>query len=433
MNFNMYDIINKKKNGKKLSKEEIEWCVKGYTCGDIPDYQMSALTMAIYFTGLDMEETAALTMAMMNSGDIMHHNFGGITADKHSTGGVGDKTTLIIAPIVAANGIYMPKMSGRGLGHTGGTIDKLESIPGFRTELSETELESVVKSIGLSVVSQSGNLCPADKKLYALRDSTATVDSIPLIASSVMSKKLATGADCILLDVKCGSGAFMKTLHDAQRLAAAMVEIAKSLGRKCRAVITDMNVPLGMAVGNSLEFIEAIEVLKGHTTGRLTEVSLCLAANILEMAGKGSYDECLELASNTLYSGMAIDKLREMITAQGGNAAVIDDYALFPQSRICYELKSEKSGYISAIFSEECGRVSMQLGGGRERKEDAIDHSAGIVFKKTVGNYVNAGDTLALLYTCKDNAEEAGRRLLHSIMISDTAPAMVSPILGKCV
>lgn len=406
----IYEMITKKKHNAALSTEEINWIVDGYTNGSIPDYQMSALLMAICFCPLSDRETVDLTMAMARSGDMLEPDTGGFNVDKHSTGGVGDKTTLIAAPIAAACGVFVPKMSGRGLGHTGGTIDKLESIPGFCTELEYGKFLEIVRTAGLAVAGQTGSLVPADKKIYALRNATATVDSIPLICSSIMSKKLATGADGIVLDVKVGDGAFMKDIADAERLAEAMVRVGKLAGRKCTAVLTDMNKPLGRTVGNSLEVIEAIDALKGNAPEDLTEVSLTLAAEMIFTAGKGTEEECRAMAENAVASGAALEKLRKMIELQGGDPAVIDNYSLFPAAERKLNIIAGESGYICGISCEETGMTSLKLGAGRERKESSIDPSAGIIFEKTVGDPVNKGDTLAVLHTSSQcDLEKIGR------------------------
>ena len=395
----IYEIITKKKHNAELSTEEINWVVAGYVSGSIPDYQMSALLMAVCFCSLSDRETVDLTMAMARSGDMITPETGGFNVDKHSTGGVGDKTTLIVAPIVAACGVFVPKMSGRGLGHTGGTIDKLESIPGFSTELPYEKFIDNVRKAGLAVAGQTGSLVPADKKIYALRNATATVDSIPLICSSIMSKKLATGADGIVLDVKVGDGAFMKTYEDAEKLAEAMVRVGKLAGRKCSAVITDMEKPLGRAVGNSLEVIEAIEALKGNAPKDLIEVSLALAAEMLFVAGKGTSEECMNMAEDALHSGRALEKLREMIALQGGNPDVTNDYSLFAQPKYKKEIFAAKDGFITGISCEKTGMISLRLGAGRQTKESEIDPTAGIVFDKTVGDKVVKGERVATLYT----------------------------------
>lgn len=412
----LYEIITKKKHNAELSTEEINWVVAGYTCGDIPDYQMSALLMAVCFNSLSDRETADLTMAMARSGDMLRPETGGFNADKHSTGGVGDKITLIAAPIAAACGVFVPKMSGRGLGHTGGTIDKLEAIPNFRTALPYDEFIGTVKRAGFAVASQTGTLVPADKKLYALRNATATVDSIPLICSSIMSKKLATGADGIVLDVKVGDGAFMKTEADAEKLASAMVRVGQLAGRKCSAVLTDMSRPLGMTVGNSLEVIEAIETLKGNIpeTSALREISLTLAAEMLVTAGKGDSEQCFAEAEKALTSGAALERLRLMIELQGGDPRVIEDYSLFGKALYSREVFAERSGYLNGIACEETGLTALKLGAGRQTKEADIDPTAGIVFHRTVGDYVSKGERLAVLYSSAECdidviAEDFGR------------------------
>lgn len=420
-----YDIIMKKRRGYELSKEEIQWVTDGYVKGDIPDYQMSALLMAICFNGMTSEETAALTFAMENSGDTYFPSkeLGGICIDKHSTGGIGDKTTLIAAPICAACGVYVPKMSGRGLGHTGGTIDKLEAIPGLRTSLSHDEFISVTREAGFAVSGQTGSLVPADKKIYALRNATATVDSIPLICSSIMSKKLATGADGIVLDVKVGDGAFMKNYDDALKLAEAMINVGSLSGRKCTAVLTDMDKPLGMAVGNSVEVIEAIEALKGRCPDDLYEISVTIAAEMLCTAGKGNETECRKLAEDSLSSGKALTALEKMVTLQGGDVKALHDYSLLGVPTHTRQVVSDKEGYITKICCEKTGLISLGLGAGRKVKGGDIDPTAGIVFNKTVGNYVKAGDVLGTLMTssaCDMNAAERDFKKLFSF--SDTEP-----------
>lgn len=396
----MYDIIHKKRNGGELSEEEIRFFIEGYTDESIPDYQAAALCMAVYFRGMTPKETSILTLAMAESGDQI--DLGGIegfTVDKHSTGGVGDKTSLIVVPIVASCGGKVAKMSGRGLGHTGGTVDKLESIPGFRTELNPDDFIKQVNGISLCIVGQTGELAPADKKLYALRDVTATVESIPLIASSIMSKKLAAGSKGIVLDVKTGSGAFMKTVEESENLAKEMVAIGKSAGRSVTAVITNMDIPLGDSVGNSLEVIEAIKTLKGEGESDLTEVCLTLAAQMLSMVTGEDEKTCYSMAKGAIDNGLAINKLREMISAQGGNANVVDDYSLFKQPKYTAEIFSECDGYIEHTDAEKIGIASVILGAGREKKGDPIDPSAGIVLKKKTGDYVKKGEPLAVFYT----------------------------------
>lgn len=396
----MYDLIYKKKNKMPLSKDEIEWMIAEYTSGNIPDYQMSAFLMAVCFNSMNEEEITTLTMAMANSGDMVDlSGIDGIKVDKHSTGGVGDKTTLIIAPIVAACGLKVAKMSGRGLGHTGGTIDKLESVPGYRTDLSMDEFVDTVNNTGLCVIGQTGNLTPADKKLYALRDVTATVDSIGLIASSVMSKKIAAGSDGIVLDVTTGSGAFMKETEDAKELARLMIKIGKNAGRKMAALVTDMDEPLGFAIGNSIEVIEAIETLKGNGPKDLVHVCVELAAAMLYLGDKGSIEECRELAKDAISSGKALGKLNEMVKAQGGDAGVIENTEYFQKASVAYEVKSTRSGYISKMDARQIGICAMMLGAGRETKDSVIDLSAGIKLCKKTGDYVNTGETLAVFYT----------------------------------
>ena len=417
----IYEIITKKKHNVELSTEEIEWVVAGYVSGSIPDYKMSALLMAICFCSLSDRETTDLTMAMARSGDMIKPETGGFNVDKHSTGGVGDKTTLIVAPIVAACGVCVPKMSGRGLGHTGGTIDKLESIPGFKTEIPFEKFVDNVKKAGLAVAGQTGSLVPADKKIYALRNATATVDSIPLICSSIMSKKLATGTDGIVLDVKVGDGAFMKTYEEAEKLADAMVRVGKLAGRKCVAVITDMEKPLGRAVGNSLEVIEAIETLKGKAPSDLMEVSLVLATEMLYTAGKGSSEECRKMAEEAVSSGKALTKLREMIEMQGGDPEVINDYTIFAQPKRSKEIFAVEEGYITGISCEQTGLISLKLGAGRETKESDIDFTAGIIFDKTVGDEVKTGEKLATLYTSTDCDIEAISKEFEAVFTYNNA------------
>lgn len=420
----MYDIIHKKRNGGELSDEEIDFLVRGCTDESIPDYQLSAFCMAVYFQGMTDRETAALTLAMAKSGDCIDlSGIDGYTVDKHSTGGVGDKTSLIVAPIVAACGGKIAKMSGRGLGHTGGTVDKLEAIPGFRTELTPDEFIGQVNNIGLCIVGQSGELAPADKKLYALRDVTATVESIPLIASSIMSKKLAAGSQGIVLDVKTGSGAFMKTAGESETLAKEMVAIGKAAGRKIAAVITNMDIPLGNYIGNSLEVIEAVKTLMGEGESDLTEVCLTLAAQMLCFVTDKSEEECRAMAEKAIEDGSALNKLREMITAQGGNAGVADDFSLFKQPKYQIEIRSEKEGFISHTDAEKIGLASVILGAGREKKGDPIDPSAGIILKKKTGDFVEKGQTLAVFHTDDSTkVKDAEKEFFDSLTFSDTKP-----------
>lgn len=401
----IYDIIKKKRDGFELTKEEIEFFVKGFVDGSVHDYQASAFCMAVFFRGMNERETADLTLAMAHSGDTVDlSRFGDLTVDKHSTGGVGDKTTLIVAPLVASLGCVMAKMSGRGLGHTGGTVDKLESIEGFNTSLSPEEFFSQVEKNGIAVVGQTGNLTPADKKLYALRDVTATVDSLPLIASSIMSKKIAAGAHTIVLDVKCGSGAFMKTPEDAEELASAMVKIGNNCGRKTAALITNMDRPLGKNIGNSLEVIEAIEILKNKGPEDLREVCLSLATEIVALSKGISESRAREMTEEALISGKAFEKFKEWISSQGGNPLWIENTELFPKAKYSYEIKSEYDGYITKTDAEKIGIASVILGAGRETKEDAVDMGAGIILRKKTGDKVQKGDTLAILCSDRESA-----------------------------
>lgn len=429
----MIDIIEKKKLGQTLSDAELAFFVEGYTKGSIPDYQAAALCMAIRLMGMDSKETAALTMAMAASGDQSDlSEIKGIKVDKHSTGGVGDKTTLVVGPIVAACGVPVAKMSGRGLGHTGGTLDKLESIPGYRISIPTDEFFSIVNSVGIALIGQTGNLAPADKKLYALRDVTATVDSLPLIASSIMSKKLASGADAIVLDVKAGSGAFMKTTEDAYALAKEMVAIGHHAGRNTVALITNMDRPLGCSIGNSLEVIEAIETLKGKGPDDFNDLCIELAANMLFLAEKGSLDDCRKLAVQRIADGSALQKFREMIAAQGGNPAVVDDYSILPQSSIQREICAEESGYVSHMDTQNCGISAMLLGAGRATKEDSIDHAAGIILNIKPGGFVEKGQTLAVLYTNDPNTlDNAEQQLRASIHLSSVKPQVQPLIYGR--
>ncbi len=423
----MADIILKKRNGGVLTREEIEYVVQGYTTGEIPDYQVSALLMAICFQGMNEQETADLTLAMTNSGDRIDLSaIEGIKVDKHSTGGVGDKISLIVAPLVASVGVPVAKMSGRGLGHTGGTVDKLESIPGFRIELTREQFIDHVNRIGIALVGQSGNLAPADKKLYALRDVTGTVESIPLIASSIMSKKIASGADCIVLDVKVGSGAFMKTLEDARALAQAMVDIGSNLGRRTIAVITDMNQPLGYEIGNANEIREAIDVLKGQDIPDLGKIALTIASHMTVLGGiYADVEIAYASLQSAIRSGQAIDKLKEFIEAQGGDASVVDQPDRLPQAKHAIEVKAEASGYISGIDAEKVGVAAMLLGAGRKTKEDSIDHAAGVTLLKKIGDPVSVGDTLCIMRTNMDDAEAARRLLLGAYSFDHARPPEV--------
>ena len=398
--YRMYDIITKKKNGQPLTEGEIRFFVEHYTKGDIPHEQASALCMAICLKGMTLEETAILTDAMMRSGDTVDlSRFGDLSVDKHSTGGVGDKTTLIVAPLVASLGGKVAKMSGRGLGHTGGTVDKLESIPGYRTNLSPAEFEEISRRVGVCVVGQSGDLAPADKKLYALRDVTATVDSIPLIASSIMSKKLAGGARSIVLDVKCGSGAFMKTYEDAKTLADAMVAVGEACGRRVRALITNMDVPLGTCIGNALEVEEAVRILRGEQKDDLYRVCMALASQMLSLCKSITTEQAAIECEKAIADGRAFSKLKEWITAQGGDASVLEDTALLPKATIAKTICAAQDGYLSHIDTGGIGIAACQLGAGRTRKEDPIDPAAGIRLLAKTGDCVKQGDPLAILYT----------------------------------
>jgi len=422
----MYEIINNKKRGLALTDEEIRYVVDGFRREKISDCQMSALLMAIYFNGMTPEETASLTMAMAKSGRVIDLSFlRKKIVDKHSTGGVGDKTTLIVAPIAAAAGISIAKMSGRGLGHTGGTIDKLESIPGFSSKITERRFYNTVKKHGLCIVSQSNSLAPADGKIYALRDMTATVDSIPLIAASIMSKKIAAGADYIFLDVKVGNGAFMKDLKSAEELARTMVDIGNNCGKKTKAIITDMSSPLGTAIGNSLEVIECIEVLNGRGDTRLITLSKAIATEMLHLADFGSLEECGLKVNEVIANGQALNKLADMVKAQYGDNSYIFDPSKFRRaSTKCY-VKASKSGYISYIDTEGVGISAMILGAGRTSAEDEINYSAGIRLNRNLGSYVNKGDTIAELYSdCKKMGNRAKKKFVDSFTISDDRPVV---------
>ncbi len=429
----MYDIIMKKRNGGELSKEEIEFFIEGYTKGEIPDYQVSALMMAIYFRKMTEEETLALTMAMADSGDRLDlSGIRGIKVDKHSTGGVGDKTSLALAPMVAACGIPVAKMSGRGLGHTGGTIDKLESFPGFTTALTTQRFIENVNRVGIAIMGQTADLAPADKKLYALRDVTATVDNLSLIASSIMSKKLAAGADAIVLDVKTGSGAFMKQEADAKALAEEMVKIGKNAGRRTTAVISDMDQPLGFAVGNALEVREAIETLEGHGPADFLELCLTLGSQMLIAGGKAENTQEAEAALRTVIAdGSALKKLAEFVEAQGGDNNVVYHPELLPRAAIVLPVPAPESGYLSRIVCDEVGICSLILGGGRETKESEIDLSVGLVLRKKVGDYVEAGEPLAMIHANdEEKAAQARERYLKACAIAGEAPERTAFIKG---
>lgn len=428
----MYYIIEKKRDGNELSYDEISFFINNYDNGNIPDYQAAALLMAIFLKGMNSRETADLTEIMANSGDKIDLSpIRGIKVDKHSTGGVGDKTTLVLGPIVAACGVPVAKLSGRGLGHTGGTIDKLESIPGFRTSFEKDEFIKIVKEIGISIAGQTGDLVPADKKLYALRDVTATVNCIPLIASSIMSKKIAAGADKIVLDVKTGSGAFMKSLEQSIALAKAMVEIGERIGKKVVAIITEMDIPLGFSIGNALEVKEAIETLKGRGPKDLETVSYELASNMLELAGLGDIESCRLKVREAVNSRAALKKFAELIKRQGGNPDVIENYELFGKAKVACELIADTEGYIESIKTDYLGVASTMLGAGRETKESTIDHTAGIVLNKKTGMEVKKGDLLATLYSNRDEKiKEALDILKISFKFSKQAPPVKPLILA---
>ena len=427
----MYDIILKKRANLPLSDKEIRFVIDGYVNGEIPDYQVSALLMTIVFNGMNARELGTLTLAMAQSGNMVDlSNIDGITVDKHSTGGVGDKTTLIIAPLVAACGGKVAKMSGRGLGHTGGTIDKMESIPNLKVSLEKDAFINQVNKIGLAVIGQSEGLAPADKKLYALRDVTGTVDSIPLIASSVMSKKLASGAQAILLDVKVGSGAFMKNIEDARELAKAMVDIGKENGRSIKAILTDMDRPLGHDIGNALEIREVIDTLKGHGPEDLTHECIIMAAHMLVLSHICDYETALSRVQEALDSGAALERLRMMIDAQGGDSQVIDDESLLAIGKFTYDVTAPQDGYITYMNTEQCGIASVMLGAGRTVKDGPIDYSAGIVMHKKTGDAVRMGERIATLYASDESLfTNAAQTYLAAITIGNTAPKVVDTIL----
>ncbi len=429
----MFDLIEKKKQGLALTKEEITFMIEQYVKGDIPDYQMSAMLMAIYFKGMETEELTNLTLTMAHSGDMADLSpIEGIKVDKHSTGGVGDKTTLAIAPLVAACGAKVAKMSGRGLGHTGGTVDKLESIPGFRTDLPEDEFFKVVNKTGVSVIGQSGNMVPADKKLYALRDVTATIDSVPLISASIMSKKLAAGSDKILLDVTTGSGAFIKDFEQAIELAKTMVSIGEGAGRPTVALITNMDTPLGHNIGNIMEVKEVLDLLNGNGPDDLKEVCLHLAANMLYLTDNGDIDQCMKLAEETLTSGKVLAKFKEMVEAQGGDVSYIEDPEKFKKADYFVDVVAPASGYVTHMNTEQCGIASVVLGAGRETKESEIDFAAGIKIIKKTGDYVEVGEPIATLYSSSfDGFSQATRILLGAYTIGKEKPASEKLILAR--
>lgn len=420
----MYDIIKKKRDGGELTEEEIKFFVQGVTDGSIPDYQISAMCMAIYFKGMTVRETCDFTFAVRDSGDKLNFSeINGIRVDKHSTGGVGDKTSLVVAPIVASLGVKVAKMSGRGLGHTGGTIDKLEAITGFKTTLSDADFIKQVNDLGFAIVGQSRQFAPADKKLYALRDVTATVDSMPLIAASIMGKKLAADDDCIVLDVKTGSGSFMKTVEASKALAKLMVDIGKKAGKKMVALITNMDRPLGAAIGNSLEVIEAVETLNGHGPEDFTEVCMTLAGHMLSLAGKGSVKDCIKMARQAVADGSALETFKKTVKAQGGDVKLIEDTSNFVKSKHTYEVKSVKSGYICKVDTEAYGFASLALGAGRNTIEDEIDYSAGIILTKKTGDFVEEGEVIATLYSNDESSfEKAAKMIVDSTEIQKKKP-----------
>ncbi|MED1468120.1 pyrimidine-nucleoside phosphorylase [Bacillus salipaludis] len=425
----MVDLIEKKRDGHELSTEEIKFIINGYTDGSIPDYQISAWTMAIYFQGMTEKERADLTMAMVESGDqIDLSKIQGIKVDKHSTGGVGDTTTLVLGPLVGALGVPVAKMSGRGLGHTGGTIDKLEAVKGFHVEIENKEFIDLVNHNKIAVIGQSGNLTPADKKLYALRDVTATVDSIPLIASSIMSKKIAAGADAIVLDVKTGAGAFMKTLDDSRELAKAMVRIGNNVGRRTMAVISDMSQPLGYAIGNALEVKEAIDTLKGEGPDDLTELCLTLGSHMVYLAEQAdSLAEARAMLENVIKNGEALEKLKVFLSSQGGDASVVDDPSKLPQANFIFELEAKEDGYVSEIIADEVGTAAMLLGAGRATKESVIDLAVGLVLRKKIGDEVKKGQSLVTIYSNFEDVREVKDKLYENIKISSSI--VEAPIL----
>ncbi len=431
----MVDIIAKKRDGGALTKEEIQFFVNGYTNGDIPDYQASSLAMAIYFQDMNDEERANLTMAMVESGDQIDLSaIDGVKVDKHSTGGVGDTTTLVLAPLVAALDIPVAKMSGRGLGHTGGTIDKLEAVDGFHVEISEDDFMRLVNEHKIAVIGQTGNLTPADKKLYALRDVTGTVNSIPLIASSIMSKKIASGADAIVLDVKTGAGAFMKTNEDAEQLAHAMVQIGNNVGRRTMAIISDMSQPLGYAIGNALEVKEAIETLRGEGPEDLNELVLTLGSQMVVLGGKAeTLDEAREKLQAVIDNGAALEKFRDFLTNQGGDGSVVDDVSKLPQADYVIEVPAKSSGVVSRIVADEIGIASMLLGAGRATKEDTIDLAVGLMLRKKVGDKVAEGESLVTIYANREDVEDVKQKIYDNVDISDhaEAPTLIHTIITE--
>ncbi|HWO75796.1 MAG TPA: pyrimidine-nucleoside phosphorylase [Bacillus sp. (in: firmicutes)] len=429
----MVDLIQKKRDGAELTTEEIKFIIQGFTNDEIPDYQMSAFCMAVFFKGMTDKECADLTMAMVESGDQIDLSaIEGIKVDKHSTGGVGDTTTLVLGPLVATLGVPVAKMSGRGLGHTGGTIDKLESVPGFHVEIENEEFVRLVNQNKLAVIGQSGNLTPADKKLYSLRDVTATVNSIPLIASSIMSKKIAAGADAIVLDVKTGAGAFMKSLEDSLSLAKAMVKIGNQIGRKTMAVISDMSQPLGYAIGNALEVKEAIDTLRGEGPEDLTELCLTLGSYMVFLGGKAdSLEEAKEKLKEVLKTGAALDTFKTFLQAQGGDPSVVDDTLKLPQASFAFELEAKEDGFVEELVADSIGTAAMWLGAGRATKESSIDLAVGLLLRKKIGDSVKKGESLVTIYSNTENVDHVKAKLYESIRISKTDIAKPKLIYGE--
>lgn len=419
----MVDLIEKKQEKEELTAEEVRWMIEGFTSGEVPDYQMSAMLMAIFYNGMTKEELSEMTMAMVESGDQIDLSaIEGIKVDKHSTGGVGDTTTLVLAPLVASVGVPVAKMSGRGLGHTGGTIDKLESVEGFHVEITEGEFMDYVNKNKLAVIGQTSNITPADKKIYALRDVTSTVGSIPLIASSIMSKKIASGAEAIVLDVKVGTGAFMKSIAEAEDLARTMVDIGNNVGRNTMAVISDMSQPLGVAIGNALEVKEAIDTLKGEGPEDLTELSLVLGSQMAYLGGVGkSLEDARKMLEENIKNGKALEKFKVFIEAQGGNPAVVDNPEMLPQAKYQIEVKADQDGYIAEIDAEELGIAGMLLGAGRATKDSVLDLAAGLILHKKIGDKVSVGDTIVTIHSNSEDVESSVKLIKDNIKIADHA------------
>lgn len=429
----MTDIIDTKRNGGKLTREQIQFFVDGYTAGEIPDYQASALLMAIWFVGMDAQETQNITMAMLHSGEILDlSDIAGIKVDKHSTGGVGDKVSIPLAPLVASLGIVVPMISGRGLGHTGGTLDKLEAIPGFTVEIPQEQFKQQLRDVGCIIAGATGNIAPADKKIYALRDVTNTVDSIPLIAGSIMSKKIASGTDALVMDVKTGSGAFMRKEEDAQKLARALVDIAKGAGMQAMAIISDMNQPLGNKIGNSLEIEESIELLRGEGPADLLELVLDIGSHMVVMAGKAATpEEARRLLEDKIADGSALETFRAMIEAQGGDGGVVEDFRVMPQAAYHIDVCASQAGVVSQMKADEMGIASMMLGGGRATKDDELDYSVGLVLHKKVGDSVEVGEPLLTIHSNRAEVDDVVDLLLNNISISSAAHPL--PLVHKVI